>query len=105
MGLSINGFASSGYLANIVDIAPLYAGLLFGVSNTIGSIPGFIGPLTAGIVVKDKTSVNQWQVLFWINAAVGLFGSLLFACFASGSEREWAKEEERQQCCRTISVK
>ncbi|XP_078492095.1 sialin-like [Ciona intestinalis] len=93
IGVSLRAFTYSGHLSNFVDIAPMYAGVIFGISNTISSIPGFLGPLTAGLVITDKTSISQWQTMFWINGAFGFFGSIFFFCFGSGVERNWAKRE------------
>ena len=45
------GFQFPGALVNHVDIAPPFAGVLFGISNTVATIPGFISPY----VVKRLT--------------------------------------------------
>ncbi|XP_078491668.1 sialin-like [Ciona intestinalis] len=100
VGVTLRAFTYPGHLSNFVDIAPMYAGVIFGISNTIASIPGFLGPLTAGLVITDKTSISQWQTMFWINGAFGFFGSIFFFFFASGMERKWAQrtvpEEEKE---------
>ena len=38
----------SGSSVNHLDIAPRYAGLLMGISNGAGTIPGIIAPYVAG---------------------------------------------------------
>ena len=39
------GFAYAGfYNPNILDLAPPFAGTLFGISNTIGNMNGFLAP-------------------------------------------------------------
>nr|XP_026692467.1 sialin isoform X4 [Ciona intestinalis]XP_026692468.1 sialin isoform X4 [Ciona intestinalis]XP_026692469.1 sialin isoform X4 [Ciona intestinalis] len=91
VGMSLRGFTYAGHNSSPIDIAPMYAGVVFGISNTIASITGFLGPLTAGLVITDKTSIGQWQTMFWINGALGFFGSIFFACFASEVERKWAQ--------------
>ena len=46
-----SGFVFSGYnTPNHADIAPKYAGSLFGVTNMIGTIPGFLAPQMVGII-------------------------------------------------------
>ncbi|WAR14349.1 SL172-like protein, partial [Mya arenaria] len=42
------GFGRAGYVVNHVDFAPKYAGLLFGITNTIATIPGMVAPIYAG---------------------------------------------------------
>ena len=41
------GFATSGYDCNHLDIAPHYAGVLMGITNTAATIPGILGPTVA----------------------------------------------------------
>ena len=43
----------AGYVVNHADIAPKYASLLFGISNTTATIPGFLAPSVIGIITKD----------------------------------------------------
>ncbi|XP_078491657.1 sialin-like [Ciona intestinalis] len=97
VGVALRGCIFSAHLSSLVDIAPMYAGVIFGISNTIASIPGFLGPLTAGFVIPDKTSISQWQTMFWINGAFGFFGSIFFFCFGSGVERNWAKKKVSEE--------
>ena len=49
LAVSIAGFQYSGFLVNHVDIAPQYAGILFGISNSIAAITGFISPVVVGV--------------------------------------------------------
>ena len=52
------GFAFSGFFVNHLDIAPPYAGLLFGLSNMVATLPGIISPLLTGVVVQHPVSVQ-----------------------------------------------
>jgi hypothetical protein len=40
-----------------LDIAPQYASIILGISNTFATIPGIISPMLAGAIVKNKVSV------------------------------------------------
>ncbi len=42
-----NGFSMAGFNINHLDIAPHFAGVLMGITNGIGTIPGFVGPQVA----------------------------------------------------------
>merc|ERR1711899_235023 len=42
LSLGCGGFAWAGFSVNHLDIAPQYAAILMGVSNTLGTIPGII---------------------------------------------------------------
>ncbi len=49
----ISGLQYGGYVCNHVDIAPRFAGTLYGVSNTVGAISGIIGPYVASLLTQD----------------------------------------------------
>ena len=37
----------------MIDLAPNYAGILMGIANTIGTLPGMIAPLVVGAIVHQ----------------------------------------------------
>lgn len=39
---------------NPLDIAPQYASIILGISNTFGTIPGIISPILSGYIVSDN---------------------------------------------------
>ena len=56
LAVGFGGFAWAGFSVNHLDIAPKYASLLMGLSNTFATIPGIISPGLTGIIVQDKVS-------------------------------------------------
>ena len=48
----------------MLDIGPDFAGIIFGVSNTIANIPGFMGPAIVGAILTDYSDTNQWYYVF-----------------------------------------
>lgn len=64
-GAAIGSFAICGYGVNHLDIAPNYASILMGISNTIGSIPGIVSPIITGIIVTEQTV--SFCLIFIIN--------------------------------------
>ena len=54
LGVGFSGLNAVGYAVNHLDIAPRYAGILMGVSNTFASIPGFLSPMLTGHIAKNK---------------------------------------------------
>ena len=47
------GLALAGFNINHLDIAPRFAGILMGITNTAATIPGFIGPLVAKTIAAE----------------------------------------------------
>ena len=75
---------------NHLDIAPQYAAILMGVSNTLGTIPGIISPSITGYLTEDK-SIGAWQHVFIITAFIYAIGAIFYGIFASGDRQEWSK--------------
>ena len=48
---------AAGFNINHIDIAPQYAGVLMGITNSVGTIPGILGPLVAE-TIAHKVSEN-----------------------------------------------
>ncbi|KAH0500486.1 Sialin [Microtus ochrogaster] len=86
---TLGGFASSGFSINHLDIAPSYAGILLGITNTFATIPGMIGPIIAKSLTPDNT-IREWQTVFCIAAAINVFGAIFFILFAKGEVQNWA---------------
>ena len=45
--VGFSGMAITGFHINHIDLAPQYAGVLMGITNSVATIPGIIGPLIA----------------------------------------------------------
>ncbi|XP_018427505.1 PREDICTED: sialin [Nanorana parkeri] len=96
LSTTLGGLSIAGYNINHLDIAPSFAGLLLGITNTFATIPGMVGPVIAKSLTHENT-VEQWQVVFYIAAAINVFGALFFAAFASGTVQDWAVRTNKAQ--------
>ncbi|XP_076456263.1 putative transporter slc-17.2 [Babylonia areolata] len=89
VSVGFTGFAFSGFLANIYDIAPRYAVSIMSVSTSFGCVPGIVTPYLVAEVTTDQTR-EQWQIVFFITGAVYLCGTLFFCLFARTTVQSWA---------------
>lgn len=79
MGVGVTGLNATGYAVNILDIAPKYAGVIIGISNVFGSMPGFISPQIVGfITTKNVSNTSQMK----ISADVIILVQILICLFA-----------------------
>ncbi len=78
---ALGAFAMGGFGVNHLDIAPRYAGLLMGISNTAGTIPGIVGVTVSGLIL-DLT--GSWALVFGVAAGVYLVGLVVWLLFATG---------------------
>ena len=54
LAITMQGALYSGFFTNPLDIAPNFAGTILGITNAIGTIPGWLAPLLAGAFTKEK---------------------------------------------------
>ncbi len=76
-------FVLSGFATNHLDIAPRYADVLLGVTNTAGTIPGIIGITITGYLV-DQT--GSFAAPFHLAAGIFVFGAVVFLLFSTGKK-------------------
>lgn len=74
----------AGFAPNCFDIAPRYAAVIWGLSNTVATLPGIIGIFVTGWLV-DRT--GSYSAPFLLTAAVSIFGALMYLMLASGERQ------------------
>lgn len=77
-------FCFAGYAPNGFDIAPRYADVIWGLSNTVGTLPGIFGVFLTGWMV-DQT--GTFAAPFYITTGVSFIGAVVFLAFASGERQ------------------
>ncbi|XP_025084632.1 sialin-like [Pomacea canaliculata] len=87
--LSFMGLRRAGYSSNHIDLAPRHAGVIFGIANTAGTVPGMIAPLVVGALTPNRTA-EEWRRVFFVCAALSLLGTIVYGIFADGELQSWA---------------
>lgn len=62
MAMGFKGAMYSGYMCSHQDLTPNYAGTLFGLTNCLATVPGFLAPLVVGIITHDNVSIPVFFV-------------------------------------------
>uniref|UniRef100_T1GFU5 Major facilitator superfamily (MFS) profile domain-containing protein n=1 Tax=Megaselia scalaris TaxID=36166 RepID=T1GFU5_MEGSC len=75
-----SGFHNNAVTVNPQDLAPNHSGSVFGLMNTVGAIPGFLGVYLAGHILELTQS---WPVVFSTAAGINLVGWIVFVVFGS----------------------
>jgi len=88
--IGFSDLALSGYGTNHLDLAPIYAGTLKGLANTLAAVAGFLAPEVVGALTYHESTRAQWQKVFYISAAIYGFGATIFVVFGSGELQDWA---------------
>ncbi|KAG8054728.1 hypothetical protein GUJ93_ZPchr0001g30807 [Zizania palustris] len=81
IAVGLKSFGHSGFLVNLQEIAPQYAGVLHGMSNTAGTFAAILGTVGAGFFVDRMGSFRGFLIL----TSLLYFSSTLFwDIFATG---------------------
>ncbi len=77
-------FCIAGFGPNSFDIAPRYADVIWGISNSAGTFPGIIGVSITGFLVQRTGSYNA---PFLLTAGICVVGALVYLAFGSGERQ------------------
>ncbi|XP_031259901.1 probable anion transporter 5 [Pistacia vera] len=91
VALGFLALGRAGFAVNHMDIAPRYAGIVMGVSNTAGTLAGIIGVDMTGQLLEaakttysDLSSPESWRAVFFIPALLSIISSFIFLAFSTG---------------------
>ena len=86
-------FIRGGLSLTASDIAPKFAGSVFGFINFVANFAGFLVPTMIGNLTPNG-SQSEWQRVFLISGALVATGWLVFVFCVSHKEEPWAREPE-----------
>ncbi len=77
-------FCMAGFAPNCFDIAPRQADVIWGISNTVATLPGIVGVYATGWLV-DRT--GSFGAPFYLTAGIALLGAVVYLIFGSGQRQ------------------
>uniref|UniRef100_A0A182K207 Major facilitator superfamily (MFS) profile domain-containing protein n=1 Tax=Anopheles christyi TaxID=43041 RepID=A0A182K207_9DIPT len=89
LSLGFNGASTMTNLQNSQDLAPNFAGTLYGIINFVGTSSGFISPILVAHFTVQQSTMEEWQYVFMIGAAAYIVPALIFVIFGSGQVQKW----------------
>lgn len=96
LSLGFNGASTVTNLQNSQDLAPNYAGTLYGIINFVGTTTGFITPALVAHFTKNGNTMEQWSYIFMIGAVAYILPALIFAIFGTGKTQKWNDETKKE---------
>ncbi|XP_037779269.1 putative inorganic phosphate cotransporter [Penaeus monodon] len=87
--VGISGSLYSGYMCSHQDLAPNFAGTLFGVTNTLANIPGFAAPQLTGAITYGNQTLSAWRRVFLLSAAIYFVSCTVYLLFISADVQPW----------------
>ncbi|VVC38434.1 Major facilitator superfamily,Major facilitator superfamily domain [Cinara cedri] len=97
IALSLNGGIITGFMANHMDLAPNFAGILMGITNSLANITTILGPLIVGLIIRDNNNSDQWAVVFLISAGIFFTGNLIYILFGSAEIQSWNDSQKTNE--------
>lgn len=94
MYMSFNCVMFGSFHVNHLDIAPSYACLLMGISNTAGCLGGVISPIVTGYILTYQGK-EGWCTVFFIMVGLLGFSTVFYVTFASGKLQSWAQQNSQ----------
>jgi len=86
--VAISGFLGidvAGWAVNHIDLSPKWSGVLLGLTNGIGNLPGFIGVWLSGWIL-DFHNRNNWAIIFCLSAGIYICGGILYIIFGTAKK-------------------
>ncbi|GAB0086052.1 sialin [Sergentomyia squamirostris] len=95
--LAFNGAATITNLQNSHDLAPNFAGLLYGIMNFVGTTSGFISPAIVAYFTQTGNTMDEWSKIFYIGSVVYIVTAIVFMIFGSGNIQPWNEPKKPEE--------
>ena len=77
-------------VVNQLDLAPLHAGKIMGLTNTVAILAAICAPLAMGALTYERSTREEWQKVFFLAAGIYAVGAIVYLVFGSGARQSWA---------------
>jgi len=94
--------AFSTVLVNQLDLAPLHAGKIMGLTYTIANLGSVFGTHAVSELTYGNSTRSAWQNVFFLTAAVYAVGAVVFVIFGSGYRQRWAGDTSHHEVIVTL---
>ena len=97
-----NALSFPSVVVNQLDLAPLHAGKVIGLTFTFANLGSIAGPHAVGALTYPQSTRSQWQNVFFLTAGVYAVGAIVFVIFGSGDRQSWADDTSQNELDDTI---
>ncbi|KAL6435091.1 hypothetical protein ACFW04_005295 [Cataglyphis niger] len=85
----------AGAMANIVDIAPNFAGPVLAFAQTIHMTASFLSPIAAGLLTQESQSLDAWRKVFAVTAGVSCSTYIAYQMFGTADIQAWNYPDQK----------
>ncbi|XP_043493359.1 sialin isoform X1 [Polistes fuscatus] len=87
--------AYAGAMANIVDIAPNFAGPVLAFAQTIHMTASFLSPIAAGLLTQESQALDAWRKVFGVTTCVACSTYIVYQIFGTAEIQEWNYPDQK----------
>ena len=95
--IGLSGLQYASWVVSHVDIAPKYAGILYGICNSISCASGILTTTVSGLFMSAEPSLEEWRLLFFLTAGIMGFGSMMYCILIRADLQPWAIDKEQSE--------
>jgi len=90
---------------NQLDLAPLHAGKIMGLTSAIMNLASIAGPHVVGVLTSHHSTRSEWQNVFLLAAGVFAVSAIIYVIFGSGNRQSWADDPSSVEPSATLDPK
>ena len=95
LGMALHQLSiSGGFYFSHAEVAGPYSGVLFGITNTMAQIPGFLTP----VIVSSLTTsgeMSEWYQVFSLAGVIYVVGGLVYLWLGTSHTQQWAGQQQK----------
>merc|ERR1711973_259686 len=95
VAVCFEGAQYSGFIINQLDLAPNFAGTLYGIINGISSVNSWLAPLVVATLTDGQQTLARWRIAFLMTAGILIFDNTVFLMFGSTEEQSWNRPKPK----------
>ncbi|KAJ8980964.1 hypothetical protein NQ317_013418 [Molorchus minor] len=93
VAVGFNAGTLNGYNVNHIDISPVHAGTLMGLTNTIANVYSMLTPIAVdgmkSLSGYEETDKSLWNIVFSVASVMYAVAGFFYCVFASGEVQAW----------------
>ncbi|XP_078583644.1 sialin-like [Branchiostoma floridae x Branchiostoma japonicum] len=105
LATAMSGVMIPGFFPCFTELTLGFSGVAFGISNTVANCAGFIVPMIVGMLTDGNQTIEAWQKVFYIGAAVSVSGSVMALMFLRTDPVFWAQDPDEDKLSRPFRNK
>ena len=74
---------------NPLDLAPLHAGKIMGLTFTVANLAAIGAPMVVGALTYERSTRDEWQKVFFMAAGIYAVGAVVYLIFGTGQRQIW----------------